>query len=112
VLENYDRNVDIANFPYGMTSNLGNMDNQISAYFLEVCYAADDQPLAAKVSASIQKDLQQQMQYYQSLGDGMTDEQLAINAQQYLQGKESNLSERQQAFASDILSSYRLLLQI
>jgi len=112
VLEHYDTGVNEANFPYGMTSNLGNADNQVSLWFLEDCYAAGAATLAAKVSASLKKDLQQQMRYYNSLGETMTNEQLAINAQQALQGKGSNLSERQLAFAADILSSYRLLMEI
>ena len=112
VLQHYDQNVSIDNFPYGMTSNLGNMDNRMSTYFLDACYASGDGALAAKVYASITKDLQQQMQYYQSLGEGMTDEQLVINAQQAMQGKDNNLSSRQQEFATDIISSYQLLVQI
>lgn len=112
VLEHYDNNVSKENFPYGMTSYMGNMHNRNSLYFLDACYAAGDDALAAKVYASIEKDLQQQMQYYQSLGDGMTDEQLAINAQQALQGKDNNLSPRQQEFSSDIMSTYQLLLQL
>jgi len=112
VLENYDHNVDIHNFPYGLTSNMGNLDNSYSLYFLQTCYAADDATLAAKVAASMKKDLQQQMRYYQSRGESMTDEQLAINAQQAIQGKQNNLSDKQMEFAQDILSSYQLLLQI
>ncbi|HEY4108492.1 DUF2723 domain-containing protein [Puia sp.] len=112
VLENYDHNVDINNFPYGMTCNRANADNSYSLYFLETCYAADDAVLAAKVAASIKKDLLQQMQYYQSLGESMTDEQLAINAQQATQGKPNNLSEKQLQFAQDILSGYSILLRI
>ena len=42
----------------------------------------------------------------------MTDEQLAINAQQAMQGKPNNLSDRQQTFAADIVTSYQFLLQI
>ena len=112
VLEHYDQNVDIANFPYGNTTNLGNMDNRTSLWFLYDCYNAGDETLAAKVAASITKDLQQQMQYYQSLGEGMTDEQLALNARQATQGKGSSLSDRQQAFASDIVSTWQFLMQI
>ena len=42
----------------------------------------------------------------------MSDEQLAINAQQALQGKANNLSDKQLEFAQDILSSYQILLQM
>lgn len=112
VLEQYDRNVNIGNYPYGMTTNLGNVDDRYSTFFLEACYAAGDAALTAKVSASLKKDLRQQMEYYRSLGDPMTDEQLAINAQLLLQGKGGSLTDRQLPFASDIVSSYQMLLQI
>jgi len=42
----------------------------------------------------------------------MSDEQLAISAQMATQGKGGNLSDKQMQFANDILSSYRLLLQM
>ena len=118
ILEQYDQNVNSDNFPYGFTSYFGNMENRASLWFLSDCYAAGDLTLAAKVEASLTKDLHQQMQYYQSLGDGgttgsgMSDEQLAINAQQASQGKANALSDRQLNFTSDILSTYQLLMQI
>jgi hypothetical protein len=112
VLEHYDANVSQANFPYGMTTNLGNVDDRSSAWMLELAYACGDQALARKVSASLKKDLQQQLHYYRSLGEPMPDDQLALNAQQALQGKGSTLSEGQLSFASDILSAYQLLRQI
>jgi hypothetical protein len=112
VLEHYDAGVSDANFPYGMTSNLGNFDNRTSLWFLDNCYASGDNTLAARVAASLKKDLQEQMRYYNSLGESLTNEQLAINAQQALQGKSSSLSDKQQAFASDIVSSYQILMEI
>jgi hypothetical protein len=112
VLEHYDAGVSEANFPYGMTSNLGNFDNRSSLWFLDNCYASGDNTLAAKVAASLKKDLQEQMRYYNSLGESLTNEQLAINAQQALQGKGNSLSDRQQAFASDIVSTYQILMEI
>jgi len=80
--------------------------------FLLACYEAGDQSLAQKVSASLKKDLSQQMRYYNSLGEPMQDEQLAINAQMAMQGKGGNLSDKQAQFANDILSSYQMLLQL
>ena len=112
ILEHYDQNVDSNNFPYGMINYYGNMDDRTSLYFLSDCYGAGDETLAAKVEASLTKDLQQQMQYYQSLGEGMSDDQLAINAQQAAQGKPNALSDQQQNFVSDILSTYQFLMQI
>ncbi|HWK04308.1 MAG TPA: DUF2723 domain-containing protein [Puia sp.] len=112
ILEHFDQNVSEANLPYGMTSSQGNLDDRYSAWFLEMCFASGDMTLARKVSASLKKDLQQQMHYYRSLGEPMTDEQLAGNAQQLEQGRGGSLSDRQVAFVSDILSSWQLLTQI
>jgi hypothetical protein len=99
--------------PYGMTSNRGNMHNIFSLQFLEACYMADDLPLANKVARSLKKDLQQQMQYYQYLGDGTyNEEQMVTNAWLLSQGKPGDLTYRQAAFTQDILSSYQLLQQL
>jgi hypothetical protein len=112
VLEHFDQNIAPSNFSYGMTSNQNNLHDYFSFRFLEACYAAEDWNLAKKVSTSLKKDLEQQMRYYGSLGETLPNEQLAINAQMLLQGKGGNLSDRQAAFAQDILSSYQLLMQM
>jgi len=102
--------VSETNIPCGMTSNRGNMHNVSSLQFLEACYAANDLTLAKKVAASLKKDLQQQMQYYQYLGDeNYTQEQLVNNAWLLLQGKGGELSYKQASFAQDIVSTYQLL---
>jgi len=112
ILEHFDENVLESNFPYGMTSNQNNLHDYFSFRFLNACYEAEDWTLAKKVAASLKKDLSQQMRYYKSLGDNMTDEQLAINAQMIMQSKGGNLSDRQMEFAQDILSTYQLTMQI
>ncbi|HEY6901472.1 MAG TPA: DUF2723 domain-containing protein, partial [Puia sp.] len=112
LLDHYDQNVLESNFPYGMTSNQSNLHDYFSFRFLGACYAAEHWTLAKKVSASLKKDLDQQMRYYKSLGENMTDEQLAINAQMLLQGKGGNLSDRQMEFAQDIISTYQIQLQL
>ena len=112
LLEHFDQNVLESNFPYGMTSNRGNQHNRISMSFLLACYQSGDFKLAKKVSASLKKDLQQQLRYYKGLGETMQDEQLAINAQMALQGKGGNLSDKQVQFAQDILSSYQMILNL
>jgi hypothetical protein len=66
------------NFPYGMAAR-GNDHNRESFYFLQACYRAGDTTLAAKVAASLKKDLQQQIAYYQTLGGN------AAASQQYEQ---------------------------
>jgi hypothetical protein len=114
VLEHFDQHVRESNFPYGMTTNRGNQQDAISTNFLQACYAAGDLTLAKKVSASLKKDLQQQMRYYKSLGDdqNMSDDQLATNAYMVLQGKGGNLSDRQGQFVQDIFTTYRMIMQI
>jgi len=112
ILEHFDQNVYEPNFPYGMTTNRGNQQDRISMSFLLACYESGDLTLAKKVAASVKKDLNQQMRYYASLGENMPNEQLAINAQMALQNKGGNLSEKQGAYANDIMSSFQLLMQL
>jgi len=101
-----------SNFPYGMTSNRGNQHNKISMSFLLAAYQSGDLKLAAKVAASVKKDLEQQMRYYNSLGESQPNEQLAVNAQMAEQQKGGNLTEKQGEFTNDILSSYQMLMQL
>ena len=68
ILEHDDKMILQENLPYGMTSRSNN-HNKISLGFLEACYRTDDKALAAKVSASVKKDLLQQQQYYASLDE-------------------------------------------
>ncbi len=56
------------NFPYGMVSRNQQQD-YISILMLRACYAAGDTVLAAKISKSVKKDLEQQLSYYASLDD-------------------------------------------
>lgn len=88
VLEKADKMLENAgNFDYGMTSR-GNQHNRNSLLFLQACYMAEDTTLANKVAASVKKDLQQQVRYYNSLGaqraENMADEKRM--AENYLQG--------------------------
>lgn len=75
-----------SNFGYGLTSR-GNLHNRNSLLFLEACYLAGDQALIKKVSAAIKKDLQQQVNFYNSLS-GMKAENMGQEkqtAEYYLQ---------------------------
>ena len=80
--------------------------------FLLACYQSGDLRLAQKVSYSLKKDLDQQLRYYNSLGESMPNEQMAINAQMAMQGKGGNLSDRQIGFAQDIVSSFQMTMQL
>jgi len=113
VLERFDAQVNQNDFPYGMTSNRGNLHNAFGSEFLRACYMAEDKTLAKKVSTSIKKDLQEQLHYYQSLGeDNMTNEQMAALAYSLLQGKGGEMPARQMAFVGDIVGSWQLLQQV
>jgi len=61
-----DKMLNEANFPYGLTNRF-NIHNRNSIVFMQACIQAGDAALAKKVSAAVKKDLQQQMQYYESL---------------------------------------------
>lgn len=114
ILNRYDQMVLESNVPYGMTSNRGNQHNAITMSFLQASYQAGDFNLAKKVSASLKKDLNEQLKYYRSLGDEkMTTEQLAMEAASYLTQKPTgNLNEYQEGFARDIYSCYQMIKQM
>jgi hypothetical protein len=61
-----DKMLNESNFPYGLT-NRYNMHNRNSLLFRQACLQAGDMDLAKKVSAAVKKDLQQQVQFYESL---------------------------------------------
>ena len=61
-----DKMLNETNFPYGLTNRF-NIHNRNSIVFMQACIQAGDAALAKKVSAAVKKDLQQQMQYYESL---------------------------------------------
>jgi hypothetical protein len=112
VLQRYDNNVLESNVPYGMTSNRGNFHNRVSMSFLLAAYEAGDMTLAAKVNTSMKRDLEQQMRYYRTLGDDMSNEQLAMQALAYLNNRGHSLAGSQEVFAQDIYSSFQMLMQL
>ena len=63
MLKKCDKMMLDENFPYGMVSRY-QQHNYISHQFLEACYKAGDTALAEKVTKSLKKDLEQQMNYY------------------------------------------------
>jgi len=56
------------NFPYGMVSR-NQQQNYISLLMLQASYAADDTLLAARITKSLKKDLEQQVAYYNGLNE-------------------------------------------
>jgi hypothetical protein len=86
VLNKVDKMMHESNFGYGLTSR-GNLHNRNSLLFLEACYLAGDQALIQKVSAAVKKDLQQQVNYYNTLSGQKADNmaQEKQTAESYLQ---------------------------
>jgi hypothetical protein len=111
-LQKYDQEVLNENVPYGMTSNRGNFHNRVSSRFLYSAYLCGDLGLAKKVNQSLKQDLEQQMKYYRSLGEEMTNEQMAEAASNYLNQRGGGLADKQLVFAEDILTAYQMLMQM
>jgi hypothetical protein len=113
LLQLYDQKVRTDNVPYAMASSQANMHNGISLQYLEACYLSGEMTIAKKVADALKKDLQQQLDYYRSLGDEAYNyEQLAGNAALILQGKAADLTQRQLFFVQEIYSSFWMLQQI
>lgn len=116
------------NFGYGQVSR-GNQHNRNAMRFLAACYSADDKELAAKVLKGLKKDLNQQQDYYVSLGDGKMDRaaydklikeyvfryntartrQDQVMADQML---ENGLSGYQTKMTDEIRMSYSMLMEV
>ena len=68
MLEKCDKMMLQENFPYGMVSR-GQSQNRYSMQMLIAAYKAGDTVLAEKITRSVRKDLEQQMNYMSSLDD-------------------------------------------
>ena len=68
MLNKVDKMMLEENFPYGMVSR-NQQQNYISLLMLQASYSAEDTVLAAKITRSLKKDLEQQISYYNSLSD-------------------------------------------
>jgi Protein of unknown function (DUF2723) len=80
LVERCDKMMLQENFPYGMVSR-SQQHNQISGQFLLAAYKAGDSVLAKKVAASLRKDLEQQVTYFNSLDE---DKQIALSYENQL----------------------------
>jgi hypothetical protein len=109
ILRKMDSETNQQSFPYAMTSNRGNQHDYFSFVFLQSCYAAEDEVLAKKIAGLLTKDLKQQIVYYRSLGDNMTEDQFLQNCELAYQGKPNALSNKQMSFVQEALSSYQLM---
>lgn len=95
-----DKNLLEENIPYAMVSRQ-NQHNTISVQFIEASYRAGDKKLAAKVSAAVTKDVNEQLAYYAYLGD-MSVPELLQAVQDVLSNKADNLSNEQRQIFIEI----------
>jgi RNA 3'-terminal phosphate cyclase len=109
ILRKIDSEINTKSFPYGMTSNRGNQHNYFSFLFAQSCYTAGEYELGKKVATEVAKDLKQQLAYYRSLGEQMSEDQFMQNIELAYQGKPSALANKQMSFVQDALTSYQLL---
>ena len=102
-----DKNLLAENFPYGLVSRQ-NQHNTISIQFLEAAYKAGDKKLAAKVSASLSKDLNEQLAYYAYLG-GMSIAEMNQAVQDLMSNKADNLNNDQRGMFMEIRQALVLM---
>jgi hypothetical protein len=100
LLQIADKNLLEENIPYAMVSRQ-NQHNTISVQFVEAAYRAGDKKLAAKVSAAVTKDVNEQLAYYAYLGD-MSVAELLQAVQDLLSNKADNLSNEQRQIFIEI----------
>ncbi|MEP7238913.1 MAG: DUF2723 domain-containing protein, partial [Ferruginibacter sp.] len=81
------------NFPYGMVSRNQQQD-YISMLMLQAAYAAEDTVLAAKITKSLKKDLEQQVSYYNSLDENRAASFDYVTDQSGRKGGDKNAAEQ------------------
>lgn len=102
-----DKNLLTENFPYGLVSRQ-NQHNTISVQFLEAAFKAGDKKLAAKVSAALGKDLNEQLAYYAYIG-GMSISEMNQAVQDLMANKADNLNNDQRQMFMEIRQAFILL---
>lgn len=67
LIDKVESGISPDNLPYGLVSRY-NSHNQTTMVYLEGCYKAGKKELAEKVRAAVRKDLEQQFDYYATIG--------------------------------------------
>lgn len=68
ILGKVDAGMKQENMPYGLVSRY-NMHNQASLMLLEAAYRSGDEALVKKISGALKKDMDEQMAYYEAIGE-------------------------------------------
>lgn len=82
-----------SNFSYGMVSR-NQQQNYISLLMLQASYAADDTVLAARITKSLKKDLEQQIAYYNGLSESRLNSFDFVVDQSGRKGGDKNTAEQ------------------
>lgn len=93
MLNKVDKMMLEENFPYGMVSR-NQQHNYISHLLVQAAYVAGDTVLAAKITRSLTKDLQQQLSYYAALNEDRAGNFDYIADQQGRKGGDKNMAEQ------------------
>jgi hypothetical protein len=81
------------NFPYGMVSR-NQQQNYISMLMLQAAYASEDTVLAARITRSLKKDLEQQVSYYNQLDENKAGSFDFVTDQSGRKGGDKNAAEQ------------------
>ena len=105
LLEKSDNNMLQQNFPYGLVSRR-QQQNQISGQFLLAAYKSGDTVLAKKVSDALRKDLEQQINYFNSLDENKQgslayDNQIVQQLLQQINGMEQYFKNPQPVLSTE-----------
>ena len=68
LLQQVDKMMEQSNMPYGLVSRYA-LHNQTSLMLLEAAYRAGDMALAQKIARSVKKDMNEELAYYEALGE-------------------------------------------
>lgn len=93
MLNKVDKMMLEENFPYGMVSR-NQQHNYISHLLVQAAYVAGDTVLAAKITRSVRKDLQQQLSYYAGLNEDRAGNFDYIADQSGRKGGDKNMAEQ------------------
>jgi len=93
MLNKVDKMMLEENFPYGMVSR-NQQHNYYSHIMLQAAYEAGDTVLAAKITKSLRKDLEQQLSYYNSLNETRAETFDYVADQSGRRGGDKNMAEQ------------------
>ncbi|MEP7255799.1 MAG: DUF2723 domain-containing protein [Ferruginibacter sp.] len=93
MLNKVDKMMLEENFPYGMVSRF-QQHNSVSMMMLQAAYVAGDTVLAAKITKSLKKDVQQQLSYYASLDEDRANNFDYVVDQSGRKGGDKNVAEQ------------------